>query len=62
MRVRVDEPVGEAGADRGRREQSGQRGDEQVGQFAQGAGGPGVDLEVGGQRGQAGGGGGGEVG
>ncbi len=51
MRVGVDEAVGEAGADGGGGEERGERGDEQVRELAEGAGGPGVDLEVGGQGG-----------
>lgn len=47
MRVRVHEPVGQPGADGRVREEGREGGDEEVGEFAEGAGGPGVDLEVG---------------
>jgi len=48
VRVGVDEAVGETGSDGGGGEQGGERGGEEVGEFAEGAGWPGVDLEVGG--------------
>ncbi len=59
MRVGVYEAVGEASADLGAGEEGGEGGSEEVREFAEGAGGPGVDLEVGWERG---GGVGGEVG
>lgn len=62
MRVGVDEAVGEPGADGGVREQGRQGGDEEVRELAQGAGGPGVDLEVRREVGRGLGRGGGEVG
>lgn len=43
---RVDQPVGEAGAHCGTREERGEGGDQQVRELAEGAGRPGVDLEV----------------
>lgn len=46
MCVWVDETVGEAGAYCRSGKEGGQCGDEEVGQFAKGAGWPGVDLEV----------------
>ena len=49
--VGVDQAVGEARADWGGREEGGEGGDEEVREFAEGAGGPGIDLEVGGERG-----------
>ncbi len=46
MGVGVYEAVGEAGADLWGGEEGGEGGGEEVGEFAEGAGGPGVDLEV----------------
>lgn len=51
MRVGVYEAVGEAGADLRGGEEGGEGGGEEVGELAQGAGGPGVDLEVWGEGG-----------
>lgn len=51
MRVGVYETVGEPCAYHGRGEEGGYGGDEEVGELAEGAGWPGVDLEVWGEGG-----------
>lgn len=54
-RVGVYEAVDEAGADLRGGEEGREGGGEEVGEFAEGAGGPSVDLEVGGEGGGGGG-------